>query len=161
MAYYKRFLNTEHQKFTFSPTSEDEILKLLTDTNPEKAADIDNLSGRFLKDGATVLALSISKLCNLSMKCSKFPLDCKISKLKVLYKTGSKTDPKNYHPVSLLSLASKVTEKVIHNQTDIFLNKNEILYKYQSGFRKSFSTNSCLTLLTDKINKDFEFGKYK
>ena len=27
LAYYKRFLNTENQKFTFSPTSEDEILK--------------------------------------------------------------------------------------------------------------------------------------
>ena len=110
LAYYKRFLNTENQKFTFSPTSEDEILKLLTDTNPEKAAGIDNLSGRFLKDGAVVLALPISKLCNLSMKRSKFPLDCKIAKLKPLYKKGSKTDPKNYHPISLLPLVSKVTE---------------------------------------------------
>ena len=152
LAYYKRFLNTENQKFTFSPTSEDEILKLLTDTNPEKAAGIDNLSGRFLKDGAVVLALPISKLCNLSKKHSKFPLDCKISKLKPLYKKGSKTDPRNYRPVSLLPLVSKVIE--------IFLNKNKILYKYQSGFRKSFSTNSCLTLFTDKINKGFESGKY-
>ena len=160
MAYYKRFLNTENQKFTFSPTSEDEILKLLTDTNPEKAAGIDNLSGRFLKDGAVVLALPISKLCNLSMKRSKFPLDCKIAKLKPLYKKGSKTDPKNYRPVSLLPLVSKVIEKVIHNQTEIFLNKNKILYKYQSGFRKSFSTNSCLTLSTDKINKGFQSRKY-
>ena len=160
LAYYKRFLNTENQKFTFSPTSEDEILKLLTDTNPEKAAGIDNLSGRFLKDGAVVLALPISKLCNLSMKRSKFPLDCKIAKLKPLYKKDSKTDPKSYRPVSLLPLVSKVIEKVIHNQTEIFLNKNKILYKYQSGFRKSFSTNSCLTLLTDKINKGFESGKY-
>ena len=160
MAYYKRFLNTENQKFTFSPTSEDEVLKLLKDTNPEKAAGIDNLSGRFLKDGAVVLALPISKLCNLSMKRSKFPLDCKIAKLKPLYKKDSKTDPKSYRPVSLLPLVSKVIEKVIHNQTEIFLNKNKILYKYQSGFRKSFSTNSCLTLLTDKINKGFESGKY-
>ena len=160
MAYYKRFLNTENQKFTFSPTSEDEILKLLSDTNPEKAAGIDNLSGRFLKDGAVVLALPISKLCNLSMKRSKFPLDCKIAKLKPLYKKGSKTDLKNYCPVSLLPLVSKVIEKVIQNQTKIFLNKNKILYKYQSGFQKSFSMNPCLTLLTDKINKGFESGKY-
>ena len=92
------------------------------------------------------------------MKRSKFPLDCKIA--KPLHKKGSKTDPKNYRPVSLLPLVSKVIEKVIHNQTEIFLNKNKILYKYQSGFRKSFSTNSCLTLLTDKINKGFESGKY-
>ena len=97
LAYYKRFLNTENQKFTFSSTSEDEVLKLLKDTNPEKEAGIDNLSGRFLKDGAFVLP--ISKPCNLSMKRSKFPLDCSIVKLKPLYKKGSKTDPKNYRPV--------------------------------------------------------------
>ena len=35
LAYDKRFSNTENQKFTFSATSEDEVLKLLKDTNPE------------------------------------------------------------------------------------------------------------------------------
>ena len=69
MAYYKRFLNTEKQKLTISPTSEDDVLK-----EKEKAAGIDNLSVRFLKDGAVVLALPISELRNLSMKRSKFPL---------------------------------------------------------------------------------------
>ena len=59
-----------------------------------------------------------------------------------------------------MPLVSKVIEKVIHDQTEIFLSKNKILYKYQSGFRKSFLTNSCLTLFTDKINKGFEPGKY-
>ena len=93
------------------------------------------------------------------MERSKFPLDYKTAKVKPLYKKCSKTDPKNYRLVSLLPLVSKVIKKVIHNQTEIFLNKNKILCKCQSGFRKSFSTNSCLTL-TDKINKHFESGKY-
>ena len=35
LAYYKRFLNTSNQKFTFSPTLEDKVLKLLKDTNPD------------------------------------------------------------------------------------------------------------------------------
>ena len=90
LAYYKRFLNTENHKFTFLPTLEDEVLKLPKDTNPEKAAGIANLSGRFLKDGAVFLASPMSKLCHLSMKRSKFPLDCKIVKLKLLCKKGSK-----------------------------------------------------------------------
>ena len=67
-----------------SPTSEDKVLKLLKDTNSEKAAGIDNLSGSFLKDGAVVLALPISKLYNLSMKRSEFPLDCKIATIEPL-----------------------------------------------------------------------------
>ena len=53
------------------------------------------------------------------MKLSRFPLDCKIAKLKPLCKKGSKTDPKNYSPVSLLPLVLKVTEKAIHNQNKI------------------------------------------
>ena len=65
LAYFKRFLNTENQKFIFLPTSEDEILELLRDTNPEKAAGIDTLSRSSLKDGAVVLASPISKLCNV------------------------------------------------------------------------------------------------
>ena len=76
------------------------MLKLLKDINPEKAAGMDNFSRRFLKDGAVVLDLPISKLCNLSMKRSKFSLDCKITKLKQLNKKRSKTDPKNYRSVS-------------------------------------------------------------
>ena len=52
-------MNTENQNITFLPTLEDEVLKLLKDTNPKKAAGIENLSGRFLKDGAVVLALPI------------------------------------------------------------------------------------------------------
>ena len=55
------------------------------------------------------------------MKCSKFPLDCKIDELKPLYKKGSKTDPKNLHSVSLFPLASKVKEKIIHNQSETFI----------------------------------------
>ena len=59
-----------------------------------------------------------------------------------------------------MPLVSKFSEKVIHNQTENFLSKNKILYEYQLGFRKSFLTNSCLTVLTNKINKGFESWKY-
>ena len=50
--------------------------------------------------------------------------------------------------------------KVVQNQTYNFQNKNKILYKYQWGFRKPFSRNSCFLLLTNKINEGFESGKY-
>ena len=78
MAYYKV---SEYRKPKVSPTSEDKVLKLLKDTNSEKAAGIDNLSG---SDGAVVLALPISKLYNLSMKRSEFPLYCKIATIEPL-----------------------------------------------------------------------------
>ena len=54
-----------------------------------KAADINNLSGRFLKDGAEVLSKPIGDLCNLSVTSKKFPNFCKVAKLKPLYNEGS------------------------------------------------------------------------
>ena len=118
--------------------SEETVLKLLSDMDENEAAGLDNLSGKFLEDGATVLPKLISQNCNLSIKYSIFPSDCKIAKLKALFKKGSVTDPKNYRPISLLSLVSKIIEKVIHDQTQSFLDKNNIIYRYQPGL-ESFS----------------------
>ena len=43
-----------------------------------------------------------------------------IAKLKPLFRKGSTTLPKNYCPISLLPLISKIIEKVIHDQTEAF-----------------------------------------
>ena len=137
--------------------SEEAVLKQLQDLDESKAAGLDNLCG---KDGETILAKPISQICNLSIKYSIFPPDCKIAKLKPLLKKGSKTDPQNYRPISLLPLVSKIIEKVIHDQTQRFLDKNDIIYRYQSGFRKFFSTDSCLSYLNNKIATGFESGLY-
>ena len=94
----------------------------------------------------------------LSIKLASFPYSCKIAKLKPLFKKGSKTNPSNYRPILLLPLTSKIIEELIHKQTSSFLSNNEILYNYQSGLRKSHSTDSCLTFLHDKILKGFDKG---
>ena len=58
----------------------------------------------------------------------------------------------------MLPLISKVIEKVIHDQTSTFLNSRNLLYNYQSGFRKNHSTDYCLSFLADKILKGFGKG---
>ena len=122
--------------FNLASVSENSILTILKATKVSKAAGLDNLSGRFLKDEAKFLSKPISDLCNLSITSEKFPESCKVTKLKPLYKKGSLTLPCNYRPVSLLPLMSKVIEKVIHEQASTFLNSTNFLYTYESGFQK-------------------------
>ena len=98
-----------------------------------KAAGLDQISGKVLKD-VRILAKPISELCNLSMALGSFPDVCKITKVRPLFKKGSKTDTSNYRPISLLPLLSKVSEKVVLDQTEEFLSLNKILYDYQPGF---------------------------
>lgn len=57
---------------------------------------MDNISGRFLRDGASALAKPVVDLFNLSVQLSEFQDGCKIAKLKPLFKKGLKNDPKNY-----------------------------------------------------------------
>ena len=131
---------------------------LLQQLNPSKSAGINNLTSKFLKEGAPVLASPITDLINLSISLSSFPDDCKIAKLKPLYKKEAKTKPKNYRPVSLLPLNSNIIERIIHDQTQVFLDENKMVFTYQSGFRKHYSTDTCLSYLTDKVRNGFEKG---
>ena len=71
----------------------EKILSILKGLNTSKAAGIDNLSGKFLKDDTHILARPISQLCNLSIKLNSFPRSCKIAKAKPLFKKGSKINP--------------------------------------------------------------------
>ena len=117
-------------KVTFSKIESDKVFKILKYFQESKAPDIDDLSGIFLKDGASLLATPITQLYNLSISSDRFPDTLKIAKLKPLFKKGFKTDPKNYRPISLLPLISKVLERIVHEQTMEFLDKHDILYKF-------------------------------
>ena len=142
--------------FHLASVSENSIITMLKAIQVLKVAGIDNLSRRFLKNGAKVLPKYISDLYNLAIISEKFTDICKVAKLKPLYKKGSLTEVCDYRPISLLPLISKVIEMVIHNQTSTFLNSKNLLYTYQSGFRKKHSTDFCLSYLNDKILKSFD-----
>ena len=156
--YYENY-NLENKNFTLKQVTEEAVLELLLSVNTSKVAGLDNLSGKFLKEGAAVLVKPITSICNLSINHSVFPEKCKNAKLKPLYKKGLKTEPKNYRPISLLPLVSKIIERIIYEQTKIFLEQSKILDKYQSGLRSNHSTNVCLSYLTNKILKGFDDGK--
>ena len=62
------------------------IKKILACPDTSKAPGLDGMSSKFLKDGSEVLALPLYNLVNLSIKQSLFPDQCKIAKLKSLFK---------------------------------------------------------------------------
>ena len=155
--FYKK-LKPNTKKFDLLYITENITKKLLCCLDVSKAPGIDEIPSRFLKDGAEVLAKPNSDIINLSIKLSIFPDKWKIAKLIPLFKKGSKTDPKNYRPISLPPLLSKLIEKAIHIQTLEYLDKHGLLYKFQSGFRKTFFTDSYLVQLSDFIINGMDKG---
>ena len=111
-----------------------------------------------LNDGAEILVELISRIVNISLG-SKFPEGCKKAKVRPIFKKGKNTEPKNYRPVSLLPVMSKVIERVVHNQLTKHLEKCKIIFDYQSGFRSKHSVNTCLAHLSNQLLKRFEARK--
>ena len=100
--YYKNIELKDN--FNLNLTTEKKVLEVLQFIDISKAAGIDKISGRFLKDGANTLAKPITKIRNISISSGLFPSDFKVAKLKPLDKRGHKTNPKNFIPISLLPL---------------------------------------------------------
>ena len=62
----------------------------------------------------------------------------------------------NYKPVSVLPLLSKILERLMYNRILAFINRHDILYRYQFGFRQHYSENLALIALVDKITESFQ-----
>ena len=122
--YYSSFTILDY--FCSSNTSEEKVLKIMTNIESSKAAGADKLSGRFLKDGSNILEKPIYALCNLSISQGVFPNACKFAKLKPIFKKGKKTDPSNYRPISLLLSILKIIQRIIHDHTNAFLSDEDI-----------------------------------
>ena len=132
--HYKGIIQSN--SFNLATVPENTILTIFKNTKVSKAAGLDNLSDRFLKDGAKVLTKPITDLCNFSITSGKISGSCKLAKLKPIYKKGSLTEASNYRSLSLLRLMSKVIEKVIDGQTSAFLNSRNVLYIINLVFGK-------------------------
>ena len=73
--------------------------------------------------------------------------------------TGESSTAKNYHPVSLFSVVSKVFEKLINNSIFDHLEKSDLYSDFQYGFRSSQSTPDLVTIVSDRIARTFNrFG---
>ena len=63
-----------------------------------------------------------------------------------VFKSGDRTTPSNYRPISLTSVFSKVLERIIREQVSSFIDKKGCLNSTQHGFRNR-SGRSCLSAL--------------
>ena len=136
------------------------VHKELSKLNPHKGTGLDLMPARFLKDASEFIKTPLTYIVNLSIKSNTFPTDMKQARITPLFKKNSKFNVGNYRPVSVLSVCSKVLEKAVNKQLYEYLSSNNILFEFQSGFRSSYSTDTCLIYLQDYIRSQTAKGNY-
>ena len=73
----------------------------------------------------------------------------------VFKNVGERSTAKNYRPVSLLSVVSKVFEKLVNNRIVDHLEKCGLFSDFQYGFGSSRSTADLQTVVSDRIARVF------
>ena len=84
------------------------------------------------------------------------PSDLKLADVTPVYKKKSKNSKDNYRPVSILSNISKIYERCIYDQIQLFL--DSLLSKYQCGFCKAYNAQHSLITLIEKWKKSVDNG---
>ena len=128
------------------------VKKVITNLDSSKVSGADCFPVMVLKNFEPELSYILAKLFNKCLKESCFP-DCwKVSSVLPVFKNvGERSTAKNYRPVNLLSVVSKVFEKLVNNRIADHLEKCSLFSDFQYGFRSSQSTADLLTVVSDRI----------
>ena len=153
LTYLAEYVNSRvpshiHFKVPFIKTQQ--VSEFLHALDPSKATGIDGLIPGILKMAADVLAPSITALINKSIETATFLSHLKVAKIFQIYKSGTKADPTNYRPISILPTFSKIFEKHINKHLISFLNKYNLIHENQSGFSPKHSCQTALIKLIDQ-----------
>ena len=112
-----------------------------------------------MKHVAPSIVRPLRHICQLSLTEGNFPDELKIAKIIPLYKANDPSMFNNYRPISLLSIFSKILEKVMYDRLYQYLIKFELLYDYQFGFQKGKSTYMAIICLLDELVSAIEKGE--
>jgi len=100
----------------------------------------DELSTKIMKKCIYTLCVLLTHVINLSLSTGVFPNQLKVAKVAPVFKASNPTLFNNYRPISLLPAFSKLFEKIMFNKIIAFLDRYNVLYNHQYGFRAKHST---------------------
>ncbi|XP_065639530.1 uncharacterized protein LOC136072288 [Hydra vulgaris] len=108
----------------------------------------------------TSLNKALFHILKLSLKFGVFPDALKIAKVIPIYKGNDHSNITNYRPISLLSVFSKLFERVIYNRIFEYITKNNLFYPKQFGFQKNHSTEHAIVEIVNQITDRFDNNKF-
>ena len=136
-----------------------EVRRLLKNLQVTKATGPDDISARVLRECATELAPSLSRLFRMSLRSGRVPAGWKRGRITACHKGGSRNNPENYRPISLLPIVSKVLEAIVNRRLRRFLNTHGLLPDTQFGFRSNRSTLDMAVSLTQRWSDALDRGQ--
>ena len=148
-----------HTSFKLKQITPKQVHNLLVSLPNGKANGIDMIPNKMLKISEHVISSSLTNIFNCCTSMNIFPDDLKVAKVVPIFKAGTKDDPGNHRPISILSSVARAFEKIIFDQLYHYFNSNNLLGKQQWGFGKMHSTVLALQSTTNNWILNMDNGR--
>ena len=149
---------TNDNLFYFANTTQLEIFEVIQSIK-SNAVGADEIPLSFLKLFLPITIPYITHIINTIFTSSIFPDLWKIAKVIPIPKVSFPKSLSDFRPISVLPALSKVMEKLMKHQMNMYLNRNNYICQFQSGFRDNHSTVSALIKICDDLSLNVEEGK--
>ena len=148
------------KQFVFHEININYTLKELLKLPLKSTLDVINIDNKLLRLSALAIAPSLTHIFNLSLYHCFVPNDWKIARITPIFKKkGSKDDPNNYRPISVVSTIAKILEKHVKLELMNHMTKNKLLASSQSAYIKNHSTENALLYLVDNCMSNINNGE--
>ena len=144
-----KHIDNEPNTMRLPPVDDNYVHKAIKKLKNGKAPGPDKIPTMLIKDAMDLICKPLTIVFNSSLQKGMFPDVWKLARVTPIFKTGSKSEANNYRPISVISVLSRILEKVVHDQVYEYLKINNVLTKSQSAFQKLCSTIMSLIDSTD------------
>ena len=147
----QEIVNTGNKKITFTDTTPNIIKDEISKLDPKKASVKNDIPAKILIRSQDIVCEHLSGIYNNSKSDHKYPQALKLSDVIPIHKKEEATLMKNYRPVSLIPVVSKLFERDLYNQILSYI--DDFLSPYLFGYRNGYSTEQCLTAMLEQWKK--------
>ena len=142
----KNKMEDTSETFEFQPVNRMQVKTALESLDTNKATGHDGIPAKILKAGAQELSLPLTTLFNSCIRKAQWPSDWKKGDWIPVFKKEDKQAKENYRPVTVLTCASKVLERLLSNQFTSSFDRR--LGDCLTAYRKH---NSCETTIVSLV----------
>ena len=146
------------QSLTSVHFSQDDILKIIQNLNPNKAHGRDKISMAMINICGKSLCKALEMIFKSCIKKGEYPSKWKKANVVPVHKKGNKQLLKNYRPISLLPIFGKNFERIIYNNIFEYLTTSKLISDNQSGFKPGDSCINQLLSITHEIYHSLDKG---
>ena len=145
----KKLMENRTCTFHLQTVHPDEVLKIVKALKMLKSTGLDSIDAWTLKLVINDILPALTHVLNLSITSLVFPDIWKLSKVIPLLKKDDPLNPKNYRPVALLPVMSKILERVVFMQVVQYVEGQGLLHPSHHGSRSKHSTSTAMIEMYD------------